>query len=390
MVVSTILLTGCPGGENGSILTIPGFQSPSKKATPTPAPGPSTPVSTKTPTPGPNPSSGNTPSPGPSSLYPTPVPPPFGSVTIDLGGQHNAWGVSEPMSTLRAGLIAWVRNGKIYAADGDGYSTIEERNGDSWSAKQYSLECRYFSAVALIGGKVYQASGFDGDGYYPRVLEYDPQNGKLDPKAELPTVPGVRDPVGGGDVQGRSHAGSGVLQFGGSDQLCLAGGMAGGKVLDQFISYLPGNPSWDILPKLPAPRTAMGAATLNNRLYLFGGYASSGQPLASMVLYDPSLGQWSSTTPNGAALPSLKKARHSLMGIALNGKIYAIGGADGANKVLREVEEYDPTTNTWRNLSSIPTARALGAVVALDNKIFALGGFDDGGRPLRTVEVFYP
>lgn len=73
----------------------------------------------------------------------------------------------------------------------------------------------------------------------------------------------------------------------------------------------------------------------------------------------------------------------------IGGKIYAISGQDQPYSYLAKVESYNPVTNTWLvGCADIPTARQSFSVVAVNNKIYAIGGFD-GGR-LNTVEVYVP
>jgi hypothetical protein len=74
--------------------------------------------------------------------------------------------------------------------------------------------------------------------------------------------------------------------------------------------------------------------------------------------------------------------------IQLGRKIYAIGGAD-RSRILSAVEEYDPSTDTWKQMPNIPTARAGLTVNAVNGKIYAFGGFGGmGGPSLSTVEEF--
>ena len=76
----------------------------------------------------------------------------------------------------------------------------------------------------------------------------------------------------------------------------------------------------------------------------------------------------------------MSQPRAGLGVVAVNGKIYAIGGAstapyqNQADNLLSTNEEYDPTTDTWTVKPSMPTPRAYFAIAAIQNKIYCIGG----------------
>ena len=97
-----------------------------------------------------------------------------------------------------------------------------------------------------------------------------------------------------------------------------------------------------------------------------------------------------------------KQPRSDAAGVALGGKIYVVGGFDGANQ-LRSVERFDPGTGQWEEVAvttnrreqwnhcnlqvrSMGTARSGVAAAALGGDLFVIGGWD-GTRRLRTGEV---
>ena len=55
------------------------------------------------------------------------------------------------------------------------------------------------------------------------------------------------------------------------------------------------------------------------------------------------------------------------------------------------MEEYDPTTDTWRRRADMPTARLSFAVAAVGGKIYAIGGRTLVDRQIfATVEEYDP
>jgi hypothetical protein len=93
--------------------------------------------------------------------------------------------------------------------------------------------------------------------------------------------------------------------------------------------------------------------------------------LASEVVED----SWST-------MASMSQARGSLGVVAVDGKIYAIGGhiaphagRSSENDYVSTNECYDPKTNTWITLKPMPTPREGFAIAACAGKIYCIGGY---------------
>jgi hypothetical protein len=73
----------------------------------------------------------------------------------------------------------------------------------------------------------------------------------------------------------------------------------------------------------------------------------------------------------------MNRARSDFGTVAVDGKIYAIGGSISGSwgvKAVGATEEYNPTTNTWTIKSDMPTPRANFAIAAYKNLIYCIGG----------------
>ncbi len=99
----------------------------------------------------------------------------------------------------------------------------------------------------------------------------------------------------------------------------------------------------------------------------------------------------------------LPHARAGLGVVAVDGKIYAIGGStsnnvdvtvnDGVDLYVDYNECYDPVSDTWVTLTSMPAPRAGFAIAAYEGKIYCVGGvaYDKsfgGGSPCGIFEVY--
>ncbi|MDR2720193.1 MAG: hypothetical protein LBC03_05280 [Nitrososphaerota archaeon] len=91
---------------------------------------------------------------------------------------------------------------------------------------------------------------------------------------------------------------------------------------------------------------------------------------------------WNTKTP-------MKQARSGLGVIAVDGKIYAIGGYGnggwGIDAYVATNERYDPKTDTWTTLASMPTRRSDFAIAAYEGKIYAIGGGTSGKNGLNDL-----
>jgi N-acetylneuraminic acid mutarotase len=134
--------------------------------------------------------------------------------------------------------------------------------------------------------------------------------------------------------------------------------------------------SWQDLAAMPTRRRGLAAVALRGRLYAIGGghtamprtssfignsasTTESPRPMAlgTVERFDPAANTWET-------LPPMPTPRMFLQAVVLHGKLYAIGGSDGAH-ALRTVERFDETTNCWESLPSMPTRRVFFSVAVL-------------------------
>jgi N-acetylneuraminic acid mutarotase len=132
----------------------------------------------------------------------------------------------------------------------------------------------------------------------------------------------------------------------------------------------------------------LGAAELNGKIYLFGGFIGGGthvdgQP--SAFEYDPSLNTWRLLAP-------MKAGRGSPGAAAADGTICVIGGRDPTGKTVNTNSAYDPATNTWKDdLAPLPQARDHLAIGLIDGKVHLVGGrFGAATDPTNEHDIYDP
>jgi N-acetylneuraminic acid mutarotase len=125
------------------------------------------------------------------------------------------------------------------------------------------------------------------------------------------------------------------------------------------------------------------AAAVNGRLYAIGG-ANNNVVLATVEEYDPLANTWSNRA-------SMNQMRYGHQAVVLNGKIHALGGRASATSdaPLASVEEYDPVLNTWTSKADMPSPRVSFGVTVVNGKIYVVGGRINN-TPLAPVYAFDP
>jgi len=87
----------------------------------------------------------------------------------------------------------------------------------------------------------------------------------------------------------------------------------------------------------------------------------------------------------------MNQARGHLGVVALDDKIYAIGGSltffASKDSTVDTNECYDPSSNTWVTLTSMPTPRTDFAIAACDGKIYCIGGYTYDKTGMQVFSV---
>ena len=143
---------------------------------------------------------------------------------------------------------------------------------------------------------------------------------------------------------------------------------------------------WMQKADMPTPRWSHTSAVVNGKIYVIGGGTSEpGDVMLSVTeVYDPATNMWT----RKADMPTAR-GWMSPSSSVLDGKIYVFGGWDGS-KTISTVEEYDPVTDVWIRKANMPTQRCTLATIALDGKIYAIGGEHPELVGSRTVEEYGP
>ena len=182
-----------------------------------------------------------------------------------------------------------------------------------------------------------------------------------------------------GPVQALLHARSGSLWV-----------LRAGRVQRLADLESPWHGHWDEQPPMPAGNHDHIFARIEDRLYTAGGKTFFGWPAAEWVNLDH---VWSYHIPSGTwrVEPPMLEPGKAYSGIAaLDDELWLLGGlfrADNRTRATATVEIFDPRTRRYRLGPPLP--RKAGQVVALavNGRLYAVGGADDEGPTAEVLSI---
>ena len=270
-----------------------------------------------------------------------------------------------------AGLIPfWKPKGLVYEYD---------PATDHWAKKKPMALPSHHVAFTEYRGKIYAFGGF----VYPQTgpaawvpinnaWEYDPAADSWKALAPMPSKRGSPLAVA---VGSKIYVIGGATLLPGSTETALnfnTPQMSVGTVEE----YDPETNTWRERSPMPTPRNHAAIGAVNGKIYVIGGrvgaaFIGLATEVSVVEEYDPATDKWSAPR---ARMPT---ARSALGYGVINGRVYIAGGEiqdPHFMATFREVEAYDPATNSWSILPSMPVSRHGLAAGAIGNKLILVGG----------------
>ena len=154
------------------------------------------------------------------------------------------------------------------------------------------------------------------------------------------------------------------------EKIYLFGGWDGQQFVDHVYFYDPDNDNWNAGEPMPVARGFAAAGAIEGVVYVVGGYDGI-REFADNYAYHIADDTWTQKAP-------MSIGRGGLGAAVVGDKLYAIGG--GWRSFLSTNERYDPESNSWIAFESpiLSEWRNLG-VAASDTQIYAVGGWSGGG-----------
>ena len=143
---------------------------------------------------------------------------------------------------------------------------------------------------------------------------------------------------------------------------------------------------WKTIAPLNQKRSGHAVVSAGGYLYAFGGYNDDDKYLSPAErLADLIATSWENIKP-------MQTPRRWLAAVNCDGEIYAIGGQYGdANTTrLKSVEKYDSATNQWKYVSDMNIERTAHAACVLQGKIYVVGGLNKTNKVVKEIECYDP
>lgn len=259
--------------------------------------------------------------------------------------------------TYRYGTAATQRNNEMLYTSTSGIALIRAQGAEIYAllASRASLQAATHALESLI------PSPFRAAPFAPSVQ----QTPLAGPPADMAPLPAPRAypslAVG--------HDGN-VYIFGGID--------ASGATMDTTYIYHPNTNTWATRAPMPTSRAGAQAVTMpDGRIVVLGGGTRCGDDVLCRHgtvyrradVYDPRADTWTRFVP-------MAHPRYRLAALLFQGRVYAIGGADGT-RALASVEVYDARTGAWHETLALPRpVEAAAAAVDAAGDVDVMGGTD--------------
>ncbi|XP_010900017.2 kelch-like protein 35 [Esox lucius] len=146
--------------------------------------------------------------------------------------------------------------------------------------------------------------------------------------------------------------------------------ISGGQLNSSDVwRYLPQVEYWVRVESLSKPRWSHKMAALLGKLYAVGGFNGM-ERLSSVECYSIYDNQWQTVAPLLLAVSSAALA-------GCSGKLYVIGGAVSNDCNTNKVQCYDPEEDQWSFVASCPFSQRCINATTLNNTIYVVGGLLD-------------
>lgn len=316
-------------------------------------------------------------------------------VVIAVESSEANWVQRTEVPTSRNGTATAVVNGKIYIIGGVLYSN---KSGPGWSAlsmvEVYDTRTgawgkaadmptpRIAAQAAVFAGEIYVFGGYSrgkirGEKDHKTVEVYNTRTNTWSKTRDMPTL---RRGFGTAVVDGKIYVIGGAIYDKQRDVRVAT---------DLVEAYDPLTERWKKHASMPTERMWIDTEVVNNKIYAIGGEVSPRHGVPDADQFFARIEEYNPRTDRWRKRPDMPLLRFSFSTVAIDKKIYLIGGytRDNGFKTLTSIDVYEPSLNRWGTIPPLPTPK-IAPAVAVNGVIYVLGGFIRGQRFSHAVEAF--
>jgi N-acetylneuraminic acid mutarotase len=147
----------------------------------------------------------------------------------------------------------------------------------------------------------------------------------------------------------------------------------------------PAANTWINRADMPTGRYGLVAAAVNGVVYAIGGATGAAtDKVEAYFANSDGFVLWGTK----AQLPAPRNLPHGAA--VLGGKIYVPGGLDGGQNHTKTLYRYNPATNTWTKKADLPRAGFGGVSAAIDGKLYVYVPYGPEGSPAAALYRYDP
>jgi N-acetylneuraminic acid mutarotase len=314
----------------------------------------------------------------------TPAP---GKAAAEKPTAEKPWAAVAPLPQPATDLSGVAVNGRLYLFGGldgirpTGLALEYDAATDTWTKKKPMPVNLHRFAVAAYGDKIYLFGGFKypdngANAWQPvdTAWRYDPASDEWTALASMPG--GKRGAASAAVVDGKIFViGGATTQPDTRDTAIEA--KRRHAIVGTVEEYDPKTNAWRLRTALPTPRAEAAVAAVAGKIYVIGGriasvFAEDGSDTDVVEGYDPARDLWSRPLAKMPAPRSAMGAASWRNRIVLaGGETTDAGGVVGASDA---VATYEPETNAWRALATLPAPRRGIATGLIGDRLYVAGG----------------
>ncbi|KAK6489860.1 kelch-like protein 31 [Huso huso] len=253
---------------------------------------------------------------------------------------ENNWNRLTEMAAKSFNQCVAVMDGFLYVAGGEDQNDARNQakhavsnfcrydpRFNTWIHLANMTQKRTHFSLNAFNGLLFAVGGRNSDGCQSSVECYVPTSNQWQMKAPL-------------EVPRCCHASSII-----DGKILVTGGYINNAYSRSVCAYDPSSDSWQDKASLSTPRGWHCSVSLGDRVYVMGGSQLGGRgervDVLAVECYNPHTGQWSYSAP-------LKTGVSTAGAAALNNKIYLLGGWNEIEKKYKKcIQCYNPDLNEW-------------------------------------------